>query len=83
MAMNVDTQLLFACTTVETIISKTKPDMTTIYIECMDYLVSHAEKLDVSNMDNSGKKVSVVETNFMDSYVQDDTHHEEAADIAA
>lgn len=77
-AVNANMPLLLAWTAVETVISTNKPGTTTTYVEYMDHLVSHPEKLDESNIDNSDRKVNVVEPNFMDSYIPDDNHYEEA-----
>ena len=81
-AVNADIQLLQACTAVETIISNTKLNTTTSYEEYLDYFVSHSEKIEESGADKSGRRANVAETNFMESFVLDDTHYKEATDIA-
>ena len=47
----------------------------------MEYLVSHTEKLEESSIDNSGRKANEVQTSFLDSYIPDDSHYEEATDL--
>ena len=49
----------------------------------MDYLVSHLEKSEESAADNSGQRVKEAATNFMESYILNDTYYDEAIDLAA
>lgn len=73
---NADDQLLPTWTAVETIISKNSPDIVITYMESLEYLVSHEEKLDKSSTNNSGQKTNIVETNFMDAYIPEDIYYE-------
>lgn len=69
-AANLDNQLLFKWTAVETTFFK---DLTcgiaTAYEDYMEYLAYHTEKLEESGINNSGWKVNVMETNYMDSFM--------------
>lgn len=76
-AIKADTQLISRWTAVETSISKRSLGTALPYVEYMEYLVSHAEKLEESSMVNF-KKANVVETNFMDSYIPEDMYYDKA-----
>ena len=49
----------------------------------MDYLVSHSEKLEEVAADNSGLKVNVADTHFMESYLPGDSYYDESTNLAA
>ena len=47
----------------------------------MDYLVSHLEKLEEDAVDNSGLKVNVADTSFVQPYIPDDSHYNEVTNL--
>ena len=47
----------------------------------MEYLVSHSEVLEASNVNNTKRLVNVAD--FMDSYDQEDSYYDEATNLAA
>ena len=61
---------------------KSSAGTVTTYEEYLEYLVSHTEKLEESSIDNLGRNVNMVETNFMDSYIPDNTYYGEGTDLA-
>ena len=82
-AANADVQLLQAWSSIETIIANGSQSGTAIpYEKYMDYLVSHSEKLEEGAADNSGLKVNVADSHFMDSYLPEDSYYDEATSLA-
>ena len=49
----------------------------------MDYLVSHSEKLEEGAINNSNLKVNVADTNFIESYLPEDSYYDNATDLVA
>ena len=59
-----DNQLLLAWTAVETIISNNSPGTATTYDGSIEYLVSHAEELEESIIDDSRRKAKNGQNQF-------------------